>query len=282
MACTRALLVARVLLVLHLIRGQTGVSLVGPLLCQRRFQAGFSVENVSRDMFKLLYSTVADKLRSLGKSETHISHAEGLNAGYSGIHPLRALAFCQEARKLFEEVASAWSRVLIKWLCKGYRVQSADAMQLWKGVKNRAPLAVRTTKKILKSKTTFHRRVMKAGKYSSMHLARSVAALSVPVFKRQVVDYGLELHKAMVSGQSEVRHGIANVGEAELSSTVFAFLSYDSGSIQHDATHGASQFHWVSMCCVSRHQRCDNYLANSIGASLRGQTVFEPILLRCA
>ena len=62
---------------------------------------------------------------------------------------------------------------------------------------------------------------MKAGKYSSMSLARSVAALSVPFFKRQVVDYGLELHKAMASGQSEVRDGIANVEEAELSSTVF-------------------------------------------------------------
>ena len=124
---------------------------------------------------------------------------------------------------------------------------------------------------------------MKAGKYSSMSLARSVAALSVPVFKRQVLDYGLELHKAMASGQSEVRHGIANVKEAELSSTgFFVFLSYDFGGFQHDATHGASQFHWVSMCCVSRHQRCDYYLANSIGASLRGQTVFEPILFRCA
>ena len=107
-----------------------------------------------------------DKLKQLGMNITDIAHLEGLNAGLSGIWPLEPLVALKEARDRFHRAASEWQNVLQRVLVRGYTPVTSDVIQLWNSVRNKLVLAKH-------NKTT-----KKAGKYSSMSMARSMALLA--------------------------------------------------------------------------------------------------------
>ena len=116
----RSELLARVLLLLHLVRGNAGVGFVWDVMVKNNLLQDFAASvHMTASMFQKLHRCVCSRLKEKKLSFTHLCHNEGLNAGYSGIHPLRALAKNKVARDLFLQVAEAWSHIIGKWLCKG-------------------------------------------------------------------------------------------------------------------------------------------------------------------
>ena len=156
-----------------------------------------------------LLAAVKAKAAALGKTWRQLAHAEGLNAGYSGIHPIQTLARNRQARALFESASEAWSTVVGKALNRGYILTTDDVVFLWESVRQKIGLALR--KGSLK----------KAGRYTSMSLARSFAQVVGAAFHRRLADYDARLHLAMATGQSRGR--LESVGD-EVGNRVFALF----------------------------------------------------------
>ncbi|CAK0818067.1 unnamed protein product, partial [Prorocentrum cordatum] len=203
LACAMAVrfevLLARLLLLLHLVRGKRGVEIVGGLFCKREWVRAFQG----------LLAAVKAGAVVLGKTWRQLAHAEGLNMGYSGIHPIQTLARSRQARVLFESASEAWSTVVRKILNRGYVVNTDDVLFLWESVRQKVGLALQ--KGCLK----------KAGRYTSMSLARSFAQVAGAVFHRRVAEYDARLHAAMATGQSRGR--LESVGD-EVGNRVFALF----------------------------------------------------------
>ena len=111
--------------------------------------------------------------------------------------PLVAL---KEARDRFHRAASEWQNVLQRVLVRGDTPVTSDILQLWNSVRNKLVLAKHneTTKK--------------AGKYSSMSMARSMALFCAACFKSPMLIYDAALHHPMGSGQSKVKSLDTDVG----------------------------------------------------------------------
>ena len=102
----RSELLARVLLLLHLVRGNAGVGFVWDVMVKNNLLQDFAASvHMTASIFKKLHRCVCSRLKERSLSFTHLCHNEGLNAGYSGIHPLRALSKNKVARDLFLKVA---------------------------------------------------------------------------------------------------------------------------------------------------------------------------------
>ena len=83
-------LLARVLLFLHMVRGAFGVSELGALLCKTTYLRLLAGE-ISRKTCNLIWKALRKKVAEV----TRLAHAEGLNAGLTGSHPLLALVNSQ-------------------------------------------------------------------------------------------------------------------------------------------------------------------------------------------
>ena len=66
---TRALLLTRLLVVLHLLRGKNGVELVGEILGQRKHIRLFSVDAVSVSTWQQLHRAIIQRLKQVGESK---------------------------------------------------------------------------------------------------------------------------------------------------------------------------------------------------------------------
>ena len=186
-----SLLFSRVLLLLHLVRGKAGVTIVGVILSQKQFLVGMKSNIHKADFWIELLVAVKAKLAKLGKPFTHLRHAEGFIAGLSGIHPLYALAKSKLARTLFEAAATSWSAILQKTCNRGYVFTSDDLLGLWSAVHDKVVLALDCEGRVRKART-----------YTAMSFARGCAMLASTVFRRRVAVYTKELHMAMAGGQS--------------------------------------------------------------------------------
>ena len=158
----RVLLYTRLLLILNLVRGKRGVEIVGYLLQLGKFLQLFAQVTLDAASWRELYRAVVQRLKKLNLSKTSISHAEGLNAGYSGLHPLKALAFSSAARTNFDQMVAGCYEVVLRCTCKGFVVLPEHVLQLWGAIKGKAPLALRKSQ------------LKKAGRYTSMSLTRSM------------------------------------------------------------------------------------------------------------
>ena len=216
MACSLGLLLSRTLLLLHLVRGKKGVEIVGDILCRQPYLAAIKKGVLNAGSWKALLAAVKATLSKDGLPDTVLAHAEGLNAGYSGIHPLEALAGSAVARKMFDTASASMSSVIRKFLIRGYFVTSQDILDLWKSVRQNVVLAIRNGK------------IMKAGKYTSMSLARSIAHVATGVFKRPATPYSEDLHATFSGCQSRVRAGEVEHRGDVLGRSVFG-LFYMSG-----------------------------------------------------
>lgn len=102
-ACGLHLLQARIVLLLHLIRGMFGVEVVGTLFTQRAVLKKFAVMGfMTSAAWKDIRTLIRRKLKRMRKSNTFAQHAEGLLGGFSGLHPIDALVFSRKARQAFE------------------------------------------------------------------------------------------------------------------------------------------------------------------------------------
>ena len=215
MVCSRSLLLARCLLLLHLIRGAFGIEDIGVLLMTSKHLREFARPIMTLKAWQSLRRCVLLKLKRMGKTITYFAHAEGFNVGYSGLHPITALCKNSTARTNFDRIASTWSTIISCCSTKGFVFTEDCVIQLWLAVNKHAPLAYRAGK------------VKYSGKYTSMSLARSMGLLLPLVFNRQVVGYNESLHKVMRQGQSVTKNVFDHVGDM-LSSTVFKLFHIES------------------------------------------------------
>ena len=118
-------LLAHVLLLLHMVRGAFGVSELGALLCKASYLRLLAGE-INRKTCNLIWKALRKKVAEV----TKLAHAEGLNAGLTGSHPLLALVNSPGARAQFVSKASAWSVAIEKFLIKGYVTTSQDVEDL--------------------------------------------------------------------------------------------------------------------------------------------------------
>ena len=121
MVCSRSLLLARCLLLLHLIRGAFGVPVVGALLSTGKHLREFAQPAIIVKVWQNLKRAVLLKLKNMGKTITYLAHAEGLCTGFSGMHPIVALCKSSTARANFDRIASAWSHVIARYSSKDLR-----------------------------------------------------------------------------------------------------------------------------------------------------------------
>ena len=214
-----AVLVSRVLLLLLLVRGNYGVQVIAGILCNRKHLLSIKNHVVNATTWKSILAAAKAVVAKNGLPITSMAHAEGLNAGFSGAHPLQALSASAQARKYFEAAADALSEIVRKLLVKGYVLASGDVLKVWKAVKGKVVMAKRNKK------------LMKAGKYTAMSIARSLAHMVNSVFDRRVSTYDASLHEAMASGQSsQGAHGVDSDGDV-LGSFVFRLFHV----VGHDA-----------------------------------------------
>ena len=183
-----SLVQARLLLLLHLVRGFVGVSMVAKCALLRQHVKSFTTE-IDKHAWKALHDAIIKKLGP-SRNPTKLAHAEGLSAGFSGMHILQALRISKRARALFEAAAHSWAVVIDRMRCKNYLLQASDVVQLHNACKGKIGLVVRKGKLVL------------ADKYTAMSLARSMAQLLASVFRRSLPEYNGELHLAMSRGQS--------------------------------------------------------------------------------
>ena len=184
-----SLVQARLLLLLHLVRGATGVSIVSACALTRKHFVSFT-SDVTKQAWSALYKAVVDKLGPHAHLED-LAHLEGFSAGLSGKHVLIALRDSSKARQLFEAASRSWAKIINRMHCKGYILQPSDVLQLHKAVKGKIGLALR-------GKT-----LNKANRYTAMSLARSMAQLLAHAFGRSLTVYSVALHTAMSKGQSK-------------------------------------------------------------------------------
>ena len=124
---------------------------------------------------------IRKRLKAKGCQASHLSHAEGLHAGFSGLHPLQALLKSQDARDGFSEIADAWLKVILRCTCKNFTFDSTHALALWEALHGKAPVAYRVYKG--------RKKVCIARAYNCMSLARSCAQLLPILFHRSVEGY---------------------------------------------------------------------------------------------
>lgn len=224
-------LLARVLLLLHMVRGAFGVSELGALLCKAKYLRLLAGE-INRKTCRFIWKTFRKKVAEV----TKLAHAEGLNAGLTGSHPLLALLNSQEARAQFVSTASAWSVLIEKFLIKGCVATSQDAKDLWLAVSNKVVLAIHRGKS------------RRAGRYTAMHLAGSMAMTASLIFHRQVAKYSKELHVVMSKSQSSgCKEGVGDV----LGKNVF-HLFYIAGYKEFVSL-------WRRLAVLARGARCSSF-----------------------
>ena len=258
-----AVLVSRVLLLLLLVRGNYGVQVIAGILCNRKHLLSIKNHVVNATTWKSILAAAKAVVAKNGLPITSMAHAEGLNAGFSGAHPLQALSASAQARKYFEAAADALSEIVRKLLVKGHVLASGDVLKVWKAVKGKVVMAKRNKK------------LMKAGKYTAMSIARSLAHMVNSVFDRRVSTYDASLHEAMASGQSsQGAHGVDSDGDV-LGSFVFRLFHV----VGHDAfmqlLKNCAQSVWSQ---VSQHATTDHIysnMANFAGTLMRGSPMSQ-------
>jgi len=208
----RALLLARVLLLLHLVRGAHGVVEVASVISGKRLLRNFMDDEISQKTWKLLAKAVRERLKKIKKKRPYLAHSEGLIAGYSGYHPLHCLANSGKARAAFDAIARIWSITVVRCCCKGYTLTSPHVVDLWKAVRGKAPLAMRSGV------------VCSAGQYTAMSLGRSFAQLLPFLFGRAASDMDETLYSCMRQGQSKIAGAVIADDAVEASADVFEFF----------------------------------------------------------
>ena len=145
-----AVLVSRVLLLLLLVRGNYGVQVIAGILCNRKHLLSIKNHVVNATTWQSILAAAKAVVAKNGLPITSMAHAEGLNAGFSGAHPLQALSASAQARKYFEAAADALSEIVRKLLVKGHVLASGDVLKVWKAVKGKVVMAKRN-KKLMKA-----------------------------------------------------------------------------------------------------------------------------------
>ena len=213
MICLAALL-ARIALLLNIVRGKQGCKIIGQILKTKRFLKGFAADVITRAWWKELLSSVERTMKKCGMHVTAVAHLEGLNAGLSGLHPLKTLVKLESARRAFHVVSCEWSKVVQRMLVRGYELVTGDVLAFWNSVKNKLVLAVHEGT------------IKKAGKYTSMNLARVMAALATSCWGCRLATYDQQLHRAMSTGQGKAKSCGSDVGLAadEVDDSVFGLF----------------------------------------------------------
>ena len=192
MSSPRILLYTRLLLILNLVRGKHGVEMVGDVLRSAKFVTLFSKASLDVLCWRSLYRAVLQRLKKSGMTASSISHAEGLHAGYSGLHPLKALAFSAAARINFDEMVAGCYEVVLSCTCPGFVLLPEHVLRLWTAIKGKAPLALRESQ------------LKKAGRYTSMSLTRAMVDVLCETLHCACNSYNDDLHGVMCRGQSRV------------------------------------------------------------------------------
>ena len=124
----RASLIAAVALLLLSVRGKLGVEIWTQCLTLPRLRL-LATDRLTV-FFKNFYKAVTQLMRKKGLLHKDVSHNEGRTHRTSGLNPLSACAKSSEARKHFLGVVQAWTPIFERVLCRGYRVQTADLLEL--------------------------------------------------------------------------------------------------------------------------------------------------------
>ena len=183
MKCSRALLIARLLLVLSLVRGLHGVDVLGRVLLSSAaaLRGLATAGSVTKQTWSDLLDGMLEEARDSDKEEADLTHAEGLSGGLSGAKPLRLLARLADARTAFHNASLQWATVVDKCLGRGYKLTSQDVVKMRDAVAGEVFLA--------KHKNG----LKKADGYTAMSLARTAALLLPVLLDRGVEEYDEEL-----------------------------------------------------------------------------------------
>ena len=248
MKCALSVLLARALLLMSLVRGLHGVTVLGKVLQSKGVLSMLATaDSVSKETWSKILSKMRSTARTLGFKDADLNHAEGLNAGLSGVKPVVLLAHHKGSGEAFHNASLSWSQIIDKCLGKGYVLSSKDV------------LAMRdAAAEVFLAKHA--NGIKRASSYTRMSLGRSMAMTLPLLFNRPAGEYDQHLHDAMKSGQADDPFSLFHIDSwTEFVSMwkklrqVACFVGIASKSVHHCASDGQLKRSFTPWQCVLVH-----------------------------
>ena len=184
----RASLIAAVALLLLSVRGKLGVEIWAQCLTIPRLRL-LATDRLTV-FFNFFYKAVTQLMRKKGLLHKDASHNEGRTHRTSGLNPLSACAKSSEARKHFLSVVQAWTPIFERVLCQGYRVQTADFLELRDAALGHVPFVLERGK------------VHHWWRYSVMHATRTCENL-FQILGRVPTELSADLYEVLKEDQAD-------------------------------------------------------------------------------